>query len=155
MKKLILQDEFSRKFKSIVLVFSFLLCFYIVYSNEYVLNKNVVIAGAITLITAFLLITSSLRMFLTDDNIEIKFLFITKKIALSEIKDISTEQGSALKKFGGFGIRYNLKGELGYVLNSNNLMRIQTHKGQIIYVTYREYNRNSVNEFILKFGRVN
>jgi hypothetical protein len=73
---------------------------------------------------------------ITDSGVFLQIpLFKKEFIGWNEIKSINPQKISPIKDFGGWGLRYNLKGTTGYVFSGTNAIFIERNNGKKVAFT--------------------
>jgi hypothetical protein len=133
-----------------ILSLVFVILFFIVYQVGIKnINIYILISFIIFIFSLFVFLRVPQKLLIDNNHLSVSFLFIKKTILLKEIRQIKIEQINALKEFGGFGLRYNLKGDIGYVMSSGYCLKIDLDK-ESYYISFNKKYLNKLlnNEFI-------
>lgn len=133
--KLLLKVRMS---KYVLLFFNLLIltsCIYVFYRSNFLLDKEFITVFLVLGICFYLCNFVFLKIKITEGNISIRYIIFRKNITKDSIKKISLASVNALKQFGGWGYRINLRGEIGYILSSGDCLKITTTENKVYYVS--------------------
>ena len=99
----------------------------------------------------FLLNYFSLTTILNETSINFSYMFFRKTIFYNEIREIHIENVHAFSKFSGWGYRINFSGEIGYILNSGNCIKVTTIENKVYYISFnKKYLQLLLNNDFIK-----
>ena len=85
---------------------------------------------------AFIKKFNNFNIEVTESGVSLKIpLFKKEFIGWNEIKSINLQTISPLKDFGGWGLRYNLKGTTGYIFSGTKAIFIEKNNGKKVAFT--------------------
>lgn len=146
----VLEDKFLLRFKLLLIGAMAAVMASVMYAAEFNFSPGL-IGTVVFLITLTILILSLKSKVIIDaDFIRIRFMFIRNDFPLSKVRNLSVNRVKAFRRFGGFGIRYNFKGEVGYILSSGKLLVIDLGNEKIC-VSFNTVSGN-LEEFISRLN---
>lgn len=108
------------------------------YKSNFVINAEALISMLIILICVFIINFFKLNIKLDKTSIYFGYFLFKKNIKYIDIKEINIVEVNALSNFGGWGYRINFRGEIGFVLNSGNCIKIITKDDKVYYISFNK-----------------